>query len=128
MFSDAVDLRWFVSRYSRSFGITLLVRLAVTAILLGLASVFLLLPAENVKRVRLLHLADTHAQLDTHWEYLPEDPSQLHKMGGFARIRTALDEKRGTAPGAVFTVDGGDTVSGIGDRCVDPGRSRCCAL
>src|ERR1035438_6358712 len=64
------------------------------------------------KHVRFLHIADTHAQLDTHWEYLPEDPNTLHKMGGFARIKTALDQERSSAPGAVFTLDGGDTFQG----------------
>ncbi len=68
--------------------------------------------ASNVKHVRFLHLADMHAQLDTHWEYLPEDPNHLHKMGGFARIKTALEERRRSAMGAVFTVDGGDTFQG----------------
>ena len=62
--------------------------------------------------MRFLHLADMHAQLDTHWEYLPEDPAHLRRMGGFARIRTALDQERATAPGAVFTLDGGDTFQG----------------
>ena len=64
------------------------------------------------KHVRFLHLADMHAQLDTHWEYLPEDPGHLHPMGGFARLRTALDQMRQDAPGPVFTVDGGDTFQG----------------
>ncbi len=64
------------------------------------------------KQVRFLQLADMHAQLDTHWEYLPEDPQHLHRMGGFARIRTALDRERASAPGAVFTLDGGDTFQG----------------
>jgi len=64
------------------------------------------------KHVRFLHLADMHAQLDTHWEYLPEDPNHLHRMGGFARIRTALDRERASASGAVFTLDGGDTFQG----------------
>ncbi len=50
-----------------------------------------------------------HAQLDTHWEYLPDDPSRLHQMGGFARIGTARDQQRAAAPGAAFTVDVGDT-------------------
>ena len=53
-----------------------------------------------------------HAQLDTHWEYLPEDPKHLHRMGGFSRIRTALDRERASAAGAVFTLDGGDTFQG----------------
>ena len=76
----------------------------------GLQSVPKAAPA--AKRVRLLHLADMHAQLDTHWEYLPEDPQHLHRMGGFARIRTALDRERSNAPGAVFTLDSGDTFQG----------------
>ncbi len=72
----------------------------------------LLKAAPAPKRVRFLHLADMHAQLDTHWEYLPEDPRHLHRMGGFARIRTALDRERASAAGAVFTLDGGDTFQG----------------
>ena len=76
----------------------------------GLHSIVNAAPAS--KHVRFLHIADMHAQLDTHWEYLPEDPAHLHRMGGFARIRTALDQERASAPGAVFTIDGGDTFQG----------------
>jgi sulfur-oxidizing protein SoxB len=90
-------------------------------LLLAAAAVFLLaavglhsnLKAEpGPKHVRFLHLADMHAQLETHWEYLPEDPKHMHRMGGFARIRTALDRERASAPGAVLTLDGGDTFQG----------------
>jgi sulfur-oxidizing protein SoxB len=84
--------------------------MAVALIALGLAGCTS--RATKPKHVRLLHIADTHAQLDTHWEYLPEDPSHLHRMGGYARLRTALDQMRASAPGAVFTVDGGDTFQG----------------
>lgn len=66
----------------------------------------------DVKSIRLLHLGDMHAQLETHWEFLPEDPKSLHRMGGFARIKTALDQYRNSATGAVFAVDGGDTFQG----------------
>lgn len=66
----------------------------------------------NEKHVRFLHLADMHAQLDTHWEYVPEDPEHLHRMGGFARIKTALDQKRKSGPPATFVIDGGDTFQG----------------
>jgi len=79
------------------------------------------------KHVRFLHLADMHAQMETHWEYLPEDPNHLHRMGGFARIRTALERERASASGAVFTLDGGDTFQGsavaawtLGDAVVAP--------
>ncbi len=67
---------------------------------------------QEIKSIRLLHLGDMHAQLDTHWEFLPEDPERLQRMGGFARIKTALDQFRNSAPGAVFSVDGGDTFQG----------------
>lgn len=67
---------------------------------------------DEVKQVRLLHLGDMHAQLETHWEFLPEDPANLKRMGGFARIKTALDGYKSSAPGAVFAVDGGDTFQG----------------
>src|ERR1700680_430963 len=88
--------------------------LAATAVFFlaaaGLRSILKASPAP--KHVRFLHLADMHAQLETHWEYLPEDPKHMHRMGGFARIRTALDQERASAPGAVFTLDGGDTFQG----------------
>ena len=90
------------------------VSLIVTAVFL-LASVgahSFLRAAPAPKHVRFLHLADMHAQLDTHWEYLPEDPQHLHRMGGFSRIRTALDRERASATGAVFILDGGDTFQG----------------
>lgn len=92
--------------------ISLLVSAAALLLLAvaGLHSV--LKAAPRSKHVRFLHLADMHAQLETHWEYLPEDPTHLHRMGGFARIRTALDQERASAPGAVFTLDGGDTFQG----------------
>jgi sulfur-oxidizing protein SoxB len=86
---------------------------ATVAFLLAAAGLQSLLKAAPApKHVRFLHLADMHAQLDTHWEYLPEDPKRLHRMGGFSRIRTALDQERASAAGAVFTLDGGDTFQG----------------
>ena len=87
--------------------------LVITATILATAGVHSFLQAApDAKHVRFLHLADMHAQMDTHWEYLPEDPMRLHRMGGFARIRTALDRERAGASGAVFTLDGGDTFQG----------------
>ena len=86
---------------------------ATTLSLLAAAGLHPRLKATSApKHVRFLHVADMHAQLDTHWEYLPEDPAHLHRMGGFARIRTALDRERASAAGAVFTLDGGDTFQG----------------
>ncbi len=88
---------------------------SISAVVLALAGAgvhSILKAAPAPKHVRFLHLSDSHAQLDTHWEYLPESPGRLYRMGGFARIRTALDQERASAPGAVFTLDGGDTFQG----------------
>ena len=37
------------------------------------------------KRVTLLHFTDSHAQLETHLDYLPGATPQFQRMGGFAR-------------------------------------------
>ena len=59
--------------------------LSATTLSLLAAAGFVPLKATSApKHVRFLHVADMHAQLDTHWEYLPEDPAHLHRMGGFA--------------------------------------------
>lgn len=68
--------------------------------------------AGQTQIIRILHIADTHSQLDTHWEYLPEDPEHLHRMGGYARLKTALTDLENSAPGPVFLADGGDTFQG----------------
>jgi 2',3'-cyclic-nucleotide 2'-phosphodiesterase (5'-nucleotidase family) len=69
-------------------------------------------PDQTVRHVRFLHVADLHAQLDEHWEFLREEPARLRRMGGFARLKTVLDRRRQSAPGALFTLDGGDTFHG----------------
>lgn len=66
------------------------------------------------KRVTLLHLTDTHAQLESHWEFLPAQKPGLTKMGGFARLKTAIDQQRAKSEGPAFLVDGGDLVQGSG--------------
>lgn len=76
-------------------------------------SAFALAPASG-KRLTLLHLTDTHAQLETHWEYLPGQKAELARMGGFARLKTAIDVQRSTSHGPAFLVDGGDLVQGSG--------------
>lgn len=67
-----------------------------------------------VQHVTLLHLADTHAQLESHAELLPGAEPELQQMGGYARIKTVLDQVRARAAGAVFVADGGDTFQGSG--------------
>lgn len=65
------------------------------------------------RHVVFLHLADSHAQLETHPELMPGQSPELQRMGGYARLRTAIDRERRAAPDA-FVVDGGDTFQGSG--------------
>ena len=74
------------------------------------------------RRVTLLHMADTHAQLETHPDYLPGEQPEIQQMGGFARLKTALDRERATAAGASFLVDSGDAVQGSGPAAWSQGE------
>lgn len=68
--------------------------------------------APTERHVTLLHIADTHAQLETHAEYLPGETPDLQPMGGYARLKTAIDGERAAAGPATFLADGGDTFQG----------------
>ena len=72
------------------------------------------LQAQELRHVRLLHTADTHAQLETHLEYMPGEKPELQPMGGYARLKTAIESERAQAKGAVFLADAGDTFQGSG--------------
>ncbi|MGV3483559.1 MAG: bifunctional metallophosphatase/5'-nucleotidase [Planctomycetaceae bacterium] len=76
----------------------------------------------NAKRVTLLHLTDSHAQLESHWEYFPGHQPTITKMGGFARLKTAVDQQRSTSHGPAFLVDGGDLVQGSGPAAWSEGE------
>jgi sulfur-oxidizing protein SoxB len=103
-------VEWAANRIEMKKSVWLL--LAAAPVFLWAGGHCFLKAAPAPQHVRFLHLADMHAQLDTHWEYLPDDPKRLHRMGGFSRIRTALDRERASATGAVFTLDSGDTFQG----------------
>jgi len=75
------------------------------------------------RHVRFLHIADTHAQLETHPEYMPRESPQLQPMGGYARLETAIERERAAAPGAVFVADGGDTFQGSGPAAWSEGEA-----
>ena len=60
---------------------------------------------QDGKRVTLLHFTDTHAQLETHPEYLPGASPEM--MGGYARLKTAIEQERANCDGACL-LDGGD--------------------
>lgn len=66
------------------------------------------------KKVTLLHVTDTHAQLETHPEYVPGGKPEIRMMGGYARLKTAIDREKKAAGAACFVVDGGDEFQGSG--------------
>lgn len=66
------------------------------------------------RRVTLLHFADTHAQLETHPEYLPGASPEIQMMGGYARLKTAIERERRKGDGPCFLFDGGDDFQGSG--------------
>src|SRR6185437_4610174 len=74
------------------------------------------------KRLTLLHLTDTHATLETHPEYLPGEVPEFQMMGGFARLKTAIERQRSTATGACFLLDGGDEFQGSGPAAWSEGE------
>ncbi|CAN5923181.1 hypothetical protein BH11MYX4_BH11MYX4_05640 [soil metagenome] len=71
-------------------------------------------PLAAPRHVVLLHMADSHAQLETHPEYMPGETPVLQSMGGYARLKTAIDRERARSKGPTFLADGGDTFQGSG--------------
>ncbi len=91
---------------------------ALAAVSLGQQS----LQADELRHVTLLHTADTHAQLETHPEYMPGEKPELQPMGGYARLKTAIERERARAKGAVFLADSGDTFQGSGPAAWSKGE------
>jgi 2',3'-cyclic-nucleotide 2'-phosphodiesterase (5'-nucleotidase family) len=71
-------------------------------------------PAQDGKRVTLLYFTDIHAQLESHPEYVPGASPEIQIMGGFARLKTAIEKERANCDGACFLLDGGDEFQGTG--------------
>lgn len=74
------------------------------------------------RRITLLHMADTHAQIETHPEYMPGEQPEIQQMGGLARLKTAIERERSKAGAATFLVDSGDAVQGSGPAAWSEGE------
>jgi sulfur-oxidizing protein SoxB len=77
---------------------------------------------QDGKRVTLLYFTDTHAQLETHPEYLPGAGPEIQMMGGYARLKTAIEHERGSCDDACFLLDGGDEFQGSGPAAWSEGE------
>ncbi len=75
------------------------------------------------KALTLLHFTDTHAQLETHPEYLPGTTPEIQMMGGYARLKTAIERERAHCEGACFLLDGGDEFQGSGPAAWSEGEA-----
>ncbi len=64
------------------------------------------------KTATLLHFTDSHAQLETHPDYLPGANQEIQRMGGFARLKTAIERERARCVGPCLLLDGGDDFQG----------------
>jgi S-sulfosulfanyl-L-cysteine sulfohydrolase len=78
---------------------------------------------EDDKRVTLLHFTDTHAQLETHAEYLPGANTTIEMMGGYARLKTAIAREQAHCDGPCFLLDGGDEFQGSGPAAWSRGEA-----
>jgi sulfur-oxidizing protein SoxB len=74
------------------------------------------------RKLTLLHFTDTHAQLETHSDYLPGEIPDFQSMGGFARLKTAIDRELATVTGPAFIADGGDEFQGSGPAAWSEGE------
>ena len=79
--------------------------------------------ASEGKRITLLHFTDTHAQLETHQDYLPGADEEIQMMGGFARLKTAIERERATCKDACLLLDGGDDFQGSGPAAWSEGEA-----
>ena len=111
--SSSLTRRYFMSSVSSAA-----IALSIAAPDLGIAEVL----AGEGKHVTLLHFTDTHAQLETHPEYMPGASPQIQMMGGFARLKTAIEQERANCKGACLLLDGGDEFQGSGPAAWSEGE------
>jgi len=74
------------------------------------------------RKLTLLHFTDTHAQLETHSDYLPGEIPEFQSMGGFARLKTAINRELANVEGPAFVADGGDEFQGSGPAAWSEGE------
>ena len=72
----------------------------------------------------ILHTADIHAQLLTHDEFFMENGKPLYKKrGGYATLKTMINELRNENPGNTILVDGGDCFQGSAVAALSKGKA-----
>lgn len=74
--------------------------------------------------VSLLQTADIHGQLLIHDEFFIENGKPVYKKrGGYATLKTMINELRNQNPGNTLLIDGGDCFQGGGVAALSEGRA-----
>ena len=72
----------------------------------------------------LLHTADIHSQLEIHDEFFYENTQPVYKKrGGFATLKTMINELRKKNPANTLVLDGGDCFQGSGIAALTEGKA-----
>src|SRR6188508_179287 len=78
----------------------------------------------KVQTLTLLHTADIHSQLDIHDEFFIENKKPVYKKrGGFATLKTMINELRDQNPNNTLVIDGGDCFQGSGIAALTEGKA-----
>src|SRR4029079_10414389 len=78
----------------------------------------------KVQTLTLLHTADIHSQLDIHDEFFIENKKTVYKKrGGFATLKTMINELRDKNPDNTLVIDGGDCFQGSGIAALTEGQA-----
>ena len=76
------------------------------------------------QHITILHTSDIHGQLDIHDEFFWENGKPAYKKrGGFATLRTMLNELRKENPENTLVVDGGDCFQGSAVAALSKGQA-----
>ncbi|HNV30213.1 MAG TPA: 5'-nucleotidase C-terminal domain-containing protein [Cyclobacteriaceae bacterium] len=78
----------------------------------------------KASRLTLLHTADIHSQLMIHDEFFIENGKPVYKKrGGFATLKTMINELRKQNPENTLVIDGGDCFQGGGVAALTEGKA-----
>ena len=78
----------------------------------------------KVQMLTLLHTADIHSQLEIHDEFFIENKKPVYKKrGGFATLKTMINELRNQNPDNTLVIDGGDCFQGSGIAALTEGKA-----
>jgi 2',3'-cyclic-nucleotide 2'-phosphodiesterase (5'-nucleotidase family) len=78
----------------------------------------------KAQRFTILHTSDIHGQLDVHDEFFFENGKPtFKKRGGFATLRTMLNDLRNQNPLNTLVIDGGDCFQGSGIASLTQGQA-----